>query len=336
MDEIELLRRFRAHLPDPNPNEVETARAELMQAIERQSTGRLAPTKLGRARPVHRRWLAAAGAGAAVFGAAAVLLIALSSGPGGTPGAAAHVLRQAASVAASRPGQAPPQEGQYVYTKSKGADLSLHPVRGGLGGVLIPSVRQSWIGPDGSGRTREIRGRSRSIAPPHRAVGSQRGHRVIDHLYGPGQLSYLDLSHLPTDFDALRQLIEERKVEGGPPGDTETFAIISDMLRESYAPPKLRAALYEIASQLPGVELLGRVRDPVGREGVAVAYPQNGVRQELIFNPNTSILLGVRDVLVDPATAELRAPPGTVVGYTSYLASGIVDSTSAGAHGLSG
>ena len=27
------------------------------------------------------------------------------------------------------------------------------------------------------------------------------------------------------------------KVEGGPPGDAETFTIIGDLLRETYAPP---------------------------------------------------------------------------------------------------
>jgi hypothetical protein len=336
MDEIELLRGFRRDLSDADPDEVETARAELMRAIDREGSLPSASAKRSRVLSLRRPGLAAVGAAAAAVAAAGVLLVALSSGPGGTPTAAARVLRHAALVAATRPNEAPPRVGQYVYTKSKGAALSLHPVAGGLGGVLSPAVRQSWIGPDGSGRTREVRLPARSIAPPHRVVGSRPGDRILDHSYGPGQLSYLDLSHLPTDPDALRRLIEERKVEGGPPGDVETFAIISDVLRQSYAPPKLRAALYEIASGLSGVELLGKVRDPAGRQGVVVAYVQNGVRNELIFNPKTSILLGERNVLVDPGTAELRAPPGTVVGYSTYLASGIVNSTSARVHGLNG
>jgi len=52
---------------------------------------------------------------------------------------------------------------------------------------------------------------------------------------------------------------------GGPPGDWETFAIIGDLLRETHAPPALRAALYEVAANLSGVEYIGEVKDAVGR-----------------------------------------------------------------------
>ena len=76
-----------------------------------------------------------------------------------------------------------------------------------------------------------------------------------DETFKAGELHYLDLSNLPTDQSELRTLIEERRVEGGPSGDWETFAIIGDLLRETYASPELRSALYQVAANLPGVEL---------------------------------------------------------------------------------
>jgi hypothetical protein len=340
MDEIELLRRFRADLPGPSAGQVETARAELMKAIAHESERQSVPASRRPALRLRPAWVVAVGA-AAALAIAAVLLVALASGPGGTPSAAAQALQQAASVAAAQPGQPPPQGGQYVYTKTRSAYLNLY----GTWSVQVPGTREAWIAPDGSGRLRETRGEPRFLSDQQRTQWRAAGSPalgepgVFDHPFGPRGLHYLDLSHLPTDPDALRQVIEERKVESGPPGDAETFTIIGDLLRETYASPELRAALYQVASELPGVELLGLVRDEAGREGVGVAYTDQGVRNELIFDRKTSALLGEREVLVDPgATQDLDfpAPPGTVISYASHLASGVVDSTSARAPGLTG
>ncbi len=97
---------------------------------------------------------------------------------------------------------------------------------------------------------------------------------------------------------------------------------------ESFAPPKLRAALYRVASELPGVQLLGAVSDPIGRMGVGVAYTDQarGVRLELIFDPTTSALLGERDVVTSPRRSGIAAPSGTVFGYTAHVASRVVGS----------
>ncbi len=121
---------------------------------------------------------------------------------------------------------------------------------------------------------------------------------------------------------------EARKIEGGPPGDWETFTIIGDLLRETYAPPAVRSALYQAAAKIPGAKYDGAVKDAAGRPGLAVAYTHAGLRHELIFDPNTSQLLGEQYVVVDPTEAELHASPGTVVGYAVYLASGVVRSVS--------
>jgi hypothetical protein len=108
----------------------------------------------------------------------------------------------------------------------------------------------------------------------------------------------------------------------------ETFTIIGDLLRETYARPELRAALYRIASGCRGSSWSATSWIPRGQVGIAVAYPNNGVRHELIFNPDASALLAERTVITDPSQAHLQVRPGTVVGWVAYLASGIVDSTS--------
>jgi hypothetical protein len=66
---------------------------------------------------------------------------------------------------------------------------------------------------------------------------------------------------------------------------------------------------------------------PAGRTGVAVAYTSGGRRHELIFDPDTSALLGERYVVTDPSKWHVEA--GTVVGWATYLSFGIIESTSA-------
>ena len=145
------------------------------------------------------------------------------------------------------------------------------------------------------------------------------GDRNTDETFRRGGLHYFDLSKLPTDPHALGSLVENRTIEGGPPGDAETFTILGDLLRETYAPPGVRSALYTIASELPGVQLVGPTDDHLGRRGTAVAYVSQGLRHELIFDPRTAALLGEQTTL----------PDGAVVEWTSYLSSGVVDSTTA-------
>jgi hypothetical protein len=150
-----------------------------------------------------------------------------------------------------------------------------------------------------------------------------------DETFGPGQLSDgpTDLSKLPTDPTALGALISSRHIEGGPPGSAEDFTQIGDLLRETDASPALRAALFQVAAALPGIEELGTVTDHSGRTGLGVAFVSGGVCHELIFNPSDSSLLGEQDVVVD-ATAQ-HEPAGTIADWVVYLQSRVVDSDGA-------
>jgi hypothetical protein len=155
---------------------------------------------------------------------------------------------------------------------------------------------------------------------------------------------YIDLSGLPTDPYVLRKEIERQNRTDELYGEThhggsevETFSKVGELLSTpgNYAPPEVRQALYEVVAQLEGVELVGEgVTDPVHRAGVAVALTNNGIRRELIFDRNTAALLASRDVVADSTAFESEYPehdldlePGTLISYTAYLVSGVVDST---------
>jgi hypothetical protein len=341
MDEIDLLRKFQEGFPDPDPVRVARARLAVMENIVTPGPFR---AQVPRAR---RRW-AIATALATVGAALALALPAIlpNEAPGGPQTAAARVLDHAALVAALQPTEPAPQPGQYVYTRSRSSGTMLWIPGHGHDNFFttMPTTREAWIGPDGSGRIVTVEGHPTFPMPGDRAAWKASGMSLFrgqrtDETFKPGELHYLDLANLPTDPVELGTLIENRKIEGGPPGDWETFAIIGDLLRETYTPPELRSALYQVVADLPGVELVGDVKDPIGRDGVAVAYTHAGARAELIFDPDTSQLLAEQEVMVDPAaygvdiasepanTGVAYALPGKIIYSSVYLASGVVDST---------
>lgn len=352
MNEIELLRQLRAELPTARPDVRAAARARLLARSE-HSEGPPCPRASSL---LSRRRLGLAVVGVTLAALLIALPIGLLGGSGKVQPAVAQVLRKTAEVAAM---QVPvyPGGGQYLYTRSKSAYLSAvgynpaclrrlcdreHPWEvTDEWSVLVPSERESWISFDDSlrGRVREVTGKPRFVSADQRAgwiaAGSPslpRAGRVEDGAISGGGmlLDAADVSQLPTDPATLRKMIEAREIRGveGPPGEAETFTLIGDMLREAYLPSDVRAALYRLTAELPGVELLGEVRDPAGRSGTGIAFTdrRRGTRHELIFDPATSALLGERESAVRPRAYGFKAAPGTPIGYAAYLESKVVDS----------
>ena len=286
--------------------------------------------------PRRRRWPVAIGAAAAVAAATVAVSALLPAGETGGPSpAAAAALLRAARAAARQLPTATPAAGQFVYTKSESLVENTAVVDRQAIDFFQTQTREIWISPDGSGRIRVHNGSPRFVTSSDRAAWVAAGEPQLtggvnsSETFGPGGLSYLDLSKLPTDPAQLEQLIENRTVEGGPPGVAETFTIIGDLLRETYAPPGLRSALYTIASGLPGVQLIGTTHDHFGRPGIAVAYVSDGLSHQLIFDPQTSALLGEQTTVEDPSQVQPAVNAGTVLGWTAYVGSGVVDSTAA-------
>lgn len=344
MDEIDALRTLGRDVPPPEPATKRAARATLLAHAEAAANRpRWLPD--GRSGLRRRRVL---GALAALGLVAIVASGQLPIGPRPDPAAAA-ALNHAADIAAALPDAS--RDG-YRHTTSKGAYLS------GVGGgpdhpngvwALVPVSREIWIKSDGSGRIVESRGEPIWFGPADRAgwqaVGSPdlRGTPFSDTRFGPtppgvdpwdpqpwpGSLYYENVDALPTDVATLRRMIDERAAaNGGGATDYERFTIVGDLLRETVAAPKVRAALYRVAASLHGVELVGAMTDRAGRTGTAVSMTTDqssrGLeRRVLIFDPQTSSLLAEEDVLLHKVDW-LDAEPPLVIGYNTYLVSDIV------------
>lgn len=349
MNDLDLIRGFRARVKDPDPERVQAAWANILPRLGRQAAP--PPNRLVKTR---HRWIVPAGVAAGVVALAIALPTIL---PGGSPGGAgsaeaARVLRRIAVVAADQPAPPPIGPGQYLYSKTRGAGTSLYVPGNGLANFSFTesSAAEAWIGPDGSGRNVSTPVEVSFPSAQDRAAWIAAGSPDLgvdesaDQYFGPGELYFLDGSKLPTDPQELLALIEKREIVGGPPGDWETFAIVGDLLRPgTYAPPALRAALYEVVANLPEVEYLGRVKDTAGRPGLAVASTHDGIRTVMIFDPGTAQLLGKEEVLVDPDELSVEVGPDTYPGTivygpgragmvlfsVVYLDSGIVESTTA-------
>lgn len=286
-----------------------------------------ATSPAGRRRPrtrTRRRLVVPALAAAVVAGA---LAVAISNGGHGTEGAAAATLMKAAAVART---QTPlsPDPGQFLYTKSVDAYLSTT-VPAGAGSdysVLVPHVREAWLGPDG-GRLYETSGKPRFLSSRDRMRWIANGRPSLAEAPSEDPLGAAQPLDLPSDPDALYARLQHEAAGNGNGVDAEMFTLVGDSLRETSATPEQRAALFQVAARIPGVELLGRADDTAGRSGIAVARDHAGIRSTLIFDPDTSALLSEEDVALAGNT--FGYAPGTRVGYATYLVQAIVGSKTA-------
>jgi hypothetical protein len=341
--EVAVFRDARPAVPD-YPGDARTrARARLLAAVQaeqdraRERVRRpawLAPP--GRP-PGRAGWRIVAGAIAvtAVTGlAAGVILSAVPGSPGGRPAAtagsrrssaagttgprpAARVLELAAVTAARQPAPPVPRPGQFLY---------LRDVESKWGVNCGTTIGQEWLAPDGAGR-------QTGTYPPRKCAGSDFT-QSWPKSQAPGDnpinwpLNLLGWQSLPSSPAAIQQAIV-RRYEWGRASVEETFTYATAFLQED-APPALRAALFRVIERLPGVENLGSATDQLGRRGQGVGLIQGGMLQELIFNPATSVALEVRFVAAGPRQdGNNYQPAGTSMGYTLYVASGVVDSDTA-------
>jgi hypothetical protein len=274
-----------------------------------------------------RRWLAVPAVAVAV--AATTIAVLISTSGSSTASAAAATLRKAATVARA---QAPLTlgPGQYAYTKSVDAYINTVVPAGGAGAaynVLVPHVREVWLSRNG-GRVYQTNGTPQFPTAQDRQRWIAAGQPDLSEPPMDAKLSPTPPLDLPTDVNAL---YDHLKHEASAPGDDnplylEMFTLIGDSLRETAATPAQRAALYQVAARLPGIQLLGPVKDSAGRDGVAVAMTAESIRHTLTFDPATSALLAEETIAVEKIR---NYPAGTQIGYATYLVHAIVDSQTA-------
>lgn len=248
MDELTLMRSFRAERVTQNP----TARVAAWRALEAQfdvaGGAAAAPTPARRRGFPRRRLLAFASATALAAVVAGVLVF--SSGPTAEP-AAAEILHRTAAVAAATDAPAEiPGPGQFLYKKFERLELeSWVPGGEGMRGgrmtrpgaftALVPTRQEWWTALDGSGRVREVAGTPRFLSEEERARWEAAGFRlpapfdpeyqrkyatafagalelrrgVVDTEHAKlARFHFPDTSDLPTEPEALRHAVESNRI----------------------------------------------------------------------------------------------------------------------------
>jgi hypothetical protein len=320
------LAEIRALAPDPSaPSEEATikARASLEEAIARERARSFLHERLerrfSRRRGQGRRtgsWpmrSLALALGLLAAGAAGVG-VTRSGAPSAGPSSAVAALSKLAAAAAVQPA-AVPGRGQYLFVGSHTQAVYKQD-----GCTILSSGREElWLGPDSSGFQHSVRDLPRLLSRRHAAAckdslrrkAKAEGVGVSGTAFaaGCGGNAPAALQRLPTSSVALRAALERETIPqlGGRPAPAEAvasslFQKIGALLGEGSASPALRAALYEVASRLPGVKLDGAVRDPSGRPGLGLEITNQGgattidnirVRTELILDPASTALLAI-------------------------------------------
>lgn len=316
----------------------ERARAALMAEIERLDAPRRRAWALNHPRLRQRRLASVVALAVAV---AVALPLTLRGGAANPTSAAAAVLQRAAHAAAAAGGLPQLRPGEYWYVKSydtsAGATVVVPSVRGGIRVIvdaLTTTERQVWIGVDRPGLD------VRRIMHPITFLSTAARQQWIR--YGrPRQLEggrmklppdsfirpYRQLQALPSNVDALWRMFQRYAGNGSAASkDAEMFTEIGDLLRYQPIPAKVRAALYLTAARIPGIQMLGRTHDGIGRPALAVALndTSSGMRNELLFDPRTYVLLGESSVVVKPPTT-YHVKPGSVRTGSTYVTFGIVE-----------
>jgi hypothetical protein len=104
------------------------------------------------------------------------------------------------------------------------------------------------------------------------------------------------------------------------------FSSIEQDFRQVTLPARVRSGLYRALAIIPGVRYAGMRRDLAGRLGAEIIFNDRAheVRDELIFDPATSALLGERQVTTH---YNVGFPAGTPLEDVAFLNEAVTDGT---------
>lgn len=274
----------------------------------------------------------------------AVLVLALVLGLSGHGGSTNEVAVELGSVArAAASDSSPPSSTPYRYLKIRTLTINTSVANGQSWSVYDSQLHTEWAAADGSGRQRVVKESPEFVGPRDRAAWERAGKpnflvngfngSTEDRKVPAGTLGGDSVAGLPTKppelLDRIRRQAEQDS--NSAPLSARILDRVATLLRDPTATPQLRAALYETAADIPGIEYLGRTSDPAGRAGIAVgvtsAYSGGKTRYSLVYDPDTSEVLSTEDTLLEPANFADVTPPA-LLSATVYLQSGGVDSLS--------
>ena len=314
MDESDRI-RWALGEPDDDLDAVERARSRLLDAIDAEER-----------RSRRRRRLVLPAAATVALVAAAAVVVALVGPIGGSTAAAATELRRLGTIASSA--EAPDlREGQHLLVVSDELRPETRTEIGGGSFTVVSQLRlATWIAADGSSfrRTEWISSEFASDAD-HRSW-EEAGMPNVPHA-GDRQeessrrdeLFWVDLSELPREPAELLAELRSGSIVPRSSVDDQVFLLIGDLLAQGDAAPEVRAALFEAAARLEGIEKVGAVTDPLRRDGIALAIDGGSMRTQLVFDSETADLLSMElyPVRADGSVGGLRSwrafQPATVV-----------------------
>lgn len=337
MDELTLLRMVGKDAVDPSLETLNKGRRVLMQQIESR------PTK--KSHPGYKRVAWISGGTVVVAGIAAALVLSnvvgLAGWHGGADAAAAAALSDAAAVTimTSDPvvgaGQYLKVSTQAVYTGTSG-DANGHGAAYSVtqnGVMYIPSNRtDDWVWVREPSTVAKTFGAASELAAAAAAKSASKMPEVVRAGTGAwynGKPTEWGFDKLPRDPQQLLNYIYRSTVGQGVSADGEALVFIADTLRTGVVPADLRAAPYKAAAGIPGVTIIDRAATLDGQTGIAFGRDEsNGIRQEIIIDPITGLMIGEREVLLrDNILPGVSA--GESMGWTTVTTT-VVDSAPSG------
>jgi hypothetical protein len=215
-----------------------------------------------------------------------------------------------AEVAARQPAAAIGHP-RYAYAKTMGWYLGTRVDGQATTSVVIPSTTQSWAAPDGTTHV-------------HRVTNHPDGSRYVDDFTYRGPV--------PQELSTSEAVLARQLAVGHPlsNGSVEKFVAVTDLAALQPISLSAESAILRLLARTPALVNRGSVIDRAGRPGVAVtlnsSYSGLLTRYTWIFDPHTGALLGNEEMLIDPGKLHVRS--GSVIAYTTFLASGSSSSAS--------
>ena len=120
------------------------------------------------------------------------------------------------------------------------------------------------------------------------------------------------LARQPRDPDALLAALRNDTawLGAGMEPDRRAFHNMTSALGSGIVPADLRAALYQAARKIPGIQLLEDVVTLDGRRGRAIGLTQNGYRQDIIISASNGEYIGSRMVVTQDGPGPINGGPG--------------------------
>lgn len=315
-DSIDRLLRAAFDVPDPSEADLARAESAFRSRIE------AAPREPDRALGLLRRMPRLAVVSVVVAVIVAVVGVQLSR-----PAPAVAALGEIAEAAGLvMPLTVPSQS--YAYTASEAVVLVVIPAErigdsDGRLAYLLPQTREVWRGDAGTVQIRTTIGTPRffdqALVVRYYAAGIDREDQVGQtRIETVGETSgILEERRWPTSAEDLERLLVS--MSGEPVGRLQ---IALALIRETAAPPELRAATLEVIAHVEGLELVEERGDEYffGFDTIT----SDGRTRYAFTLSGSGTLVEESETLVD-GFENLGIPPGTVISHTTYGPTVIVD-----------